>query len=210
MRITWHGHSCFTLETGEGSAVLDPYADGSVPGLPPLRLTADAVLCSHEHRAHNARETVALTGRSPGFQVETLSTFHDPEEGALRGENTVHILSAEGMRIAHLGDLGCDLTREQKERLRRVDVLMLPIGGYCTIHAHQARTLATPLFPRIILPMHYRSATNGYRFGCDVLGLLGNFTSVCPREALVYYKENRLEVTKHTRGQVALLTCPTA
>ena len=210
MRITWHGHSCFTLETAEGSVVLDPYADGSVPGLAPLRLTADAVLCSHEHQDHGAREVVALTGQTPAFGVETISTFHDPEGGALRGENTIHIISAEGMRVAHLGDLGCDLTPEQRERLRRVDVLMLPIGGYYTIDAHQARTLATPLFPRIILPMHYRSATNGYRFGYEVLGLLGNFTSVCPREALVYYKENSLEVTKSTRNQVALLTCPVA
>lgn len=209
MRLTWHGHSCFTIETAQGSVALDPYEDGSVPGLSPLSLTADMVLCSHEHRDHNAREAVALTGKTPTFDVEAISTFHDSEQGALRGENTVHIISAEGMRLAHLGDLGCDLTPEQKERLRRVDVLMLPIGGYYTIDAHQARTLATPLFPRIIVPMHYRSATNGYRFGYDVLGLLGNFTSVCPRESLVYHKSNTMEITKSTRNQVAVLTyCP--
>lgn len=209
MKLTWNGHSCFTLETEEGSVVLDPYADGKVPGLAPLRLTADLVLCSHEHRDHNAREVVTLTGKTPTFTVETISTFHDSEQGALRGENTIHIISAEGMRIAHLGDLGCELTAQQEERLRRVDVLMIPVGGYYTIDAHEARTLATPLFPRIIIPMHYRSATNGYRFGYDVLGLLGNFTSVCPRESLVYYKGNTMEITKSTRGQVAVLTyCP--
>lgn len=209
MKLTWNGHSCFTLEAAEGSVVLDPYADGKVPGLAPLRLTADMVLCSHEHRDHNAREVVTLTGRTPAFGVETIATFHDPKQGALRGENTIHIISAEGMRVAHLGDLGCELTAEQMERLRRVDVLMLPIGGYYTISAHQARTLATPLFPRIIIPMHYRSATAGYRFGYDELGLLGNFTSVCPRESLVYYKGNTMEITKSTHGQTAILTyCP--
>lgn len=206
MKLTWNGHSCFTLETAEGSVVLDPYGDGQVPGLAPLRLTADMVLCSHEHRDHSAREVVTLTGKTPTFTVETISTFHDPEQGALRGENTIHIISAEGMRIAHLGDLGCALTAKQEERLHRVDVLMIPVGGYYTISAYEARTLATPLFPRIIVPMHYRSATNGCRFGFEVLGLLGNFTSVCPRESLVYYKENSLEITKHTRGQVAILT----
>lgn len=209
MKLTWNGHSCFTLETAEGSVVLDPYADGQVPGLAPLRLRADMVLCSHEHRDHNAREVVTLTGNTPAFGVETISTFHDPENGALRGENTIHIISAEGMRIAHLGDLGCELTAQQEERLHRVDVLMVPVGGYYTISAHQARTLATPLFPRIIIPMHYRSATAGYRFGYDVLGLLGNFTSVCPRESLVYYKGNTMEITKNTPGQTAILTyCP--
>lgn len=209
MKLTWNGHSCFTLEAEEGTLVLDPYGDGQVPGLAPLRLTADMVLCSHEHRDHSAREVVTLTGRTPAFGVETISTYHSGEQGALRGENTIHIITAEGMRLAHLGDLGCELTAQQKDRLHRVDVLMLPVGGYCTISAHEARTLATPLFPRIIIPMHYRSATSGYRFGYDELGLLGNFTAVCPRESLVYYKGSTMEITKHTPGQTAILTyCP--
>jgi L-ascorbate metabolism protein UlaG (beta-lactamase superfamily) len=209
VKLTWNGHSCFTLEAEEGTLVLDPYGDGQVPGLAPLRLTADMVLCSHEHRDHSAREVVTLTGRTPAFGVETISTYHSGEQGALRGENTIHIITAEGMRLAHLGDLGCELTAQQKDRLHRVDVLMLPVGGYCTISAHEARTLATPLFPRIIIPMHYRSATSGYRFGYDELGLLGNFTAVCPRESLVYYKGSTMEITKHTPGQTAILTyCP--
>ena len=33
MQITWYGHACFLVETAEGSALLDPYAPGSVPGL---------------------------------------------------------------------------------------------------------------------------------------------------------------------------------
>lgn len=207
MKLTWNGHSCFTLETEEGSVVLDPYADGKVPGLAPLRLTADLVLCSHEHADHNAREVVALTGKAPAFGVETISTFHDPEQGALRGKNTIHIISAEGMRVAHLGDLGCELTPQQMEQLRGVDVLMIPVGGYYTIDAHQASTIATNLFAKIVVPMHYRSATNGYRFGYDVLGLLGNFTSLRPD--VVQYKGNSMEITKQTPGQIAVLTyCP--
>ena len=144
MKLTWNGHSCFTLETAEGSVVLDPYADGSVPGLAPLRLTADTVLCSHRHRDHNAREVVTLTGKTPTFGVETISTFHDPEQGALRGENTIHIISAEGMRFAHLGDLGCELTARQMDQLHRVDVLMIPVGGY--YHALPLRHKRIPVW----------------------------------------------------------------
>ena len=33
MKLTWYGHSCFLVESAEGSAVFDPYAPGSVPGL---------------------------------------------------------------------------------------------------------------------------------------------------------------------------------
>lgn len=207
MKLTWNGHSCFTLETAEGSVVLDPYADGKVPGLAPLRLTADMVLCSHEHADHNARELVTLTGKTTSFGVEAISTFHDPEQGALRGTNTIHIISAEGMRLAHLGDLGCELTSQQTKQLLGVDVLMIPTGGYYTIDAHQACTIAADLFPRIVVPMHYRSAAAGYPFGYDVLGLLDNFTTL--RTDVVRHKGNFMEITKETPGQTAVLTyCP--
>ena len=87
------------METAQGTVVFDPYEAGSVPGLPPLDLTADLVLCSHEHRDHNARESVHLTGQRTEVKVEQLDTFHDPERGALRGTNLIHIVTAEGMRL---------------------------------------------------------------------------------------------------------------
>ncbi|MBQ9721772.1 MAG: MBL fold metallo-hydrolase, partial [Oscillospiraceae bacterium] len=65
MKIRWYGHSCFLVETAEGSVVLDPYAPGSVPGLRLPPLTADAVSCSHGHSDHGWREGVRLTGRQP-------------------------------------------------------------------------------------------------------------------------------------------------
>ena len=40
MKLTWNGHSCFTLETANGTFVLDPYQEGSVPGYAPLQLAA--------------------------------------------------------------------------------------------------------------------------------------------------------------------------
>lgn len=73
MRLIWNGHSCFTLETAGGTVVVDPYLDGSVPGLAPIRLRADAVYCSHDHRDHGARELVALTGEKPDMAVETIT-----------------------------------------------------------------------------------------------------------------------------------------
>ena len=46
MKITWLDHSCFTVESQGCRIVLDPYKDGSVPGLAPVRVEADQVLCS--------------------------------------------------------------------------------------------------------------------------------------------------------------------
>lgn len=202
MRLIWNGHACFTVETAQGSLVFDPYQDNYVPGLPVLRLTADQVLCTHQHRDHGAREVVTLTGSTPTFQVESLSTWHDPEGGTLRGENTMFILSAEGMRLAHVGDLGCMPTPEQLERLQGVDVLLVPVGGFYTIDAQEAAQLVKAVRPRIVVPMHYRSATFGY----EVLATVEDYLALA--DNVIRYDTNALEITPHTPAQTAVLRCP--
>lgn len=200
MKLIWNGHSCFTLDTEQGSVVFDPYQDGSVPGLSPLRLRADLVLCSHGHQDHNATETVTLTGHAPSFQVESIPSYHDDHQGTLRGENTIHIISAEGMRLAHLGDLGCSLTPEQEARLKGLDALLVPVGGYYTIDAAQAQALVLALQPRVVVPMHYRSDSFGY----DVIAPLEPFLAL--RADVVRHPSNTLQLTADTPAQTAVLT----
>lgn len=174
MKLTWYGHSCFLLESGEGSIVFDPYAPGSVPGweLPALR--ADAVICSHGHRDHGWAGGVALTGGRFGGRILQISTFHDDRGGALRGGNTVTLAEADGLRAVHMGDIGCALTAEQIAALGRVDVLMIPVGGHYTVDAAGAWEIAKALAAPIILPMHYRGADFGY----DVIGPVEPFLAL--------------------------------
>ena len=200
MHITWLGHSCFRVESRGYTAVLDPYADGSVEGLLPVRETADLVLCSHEHGDHNARDLVTLReGKAPVFRVETISTYHDDQKGAKRGPNTIHILDDGVFRAAHAGDLGCALSGEELEKLKGLDVLMVPVGGYYTIDAAQARTLVNAVKPRIVIPMHYR----GQGFGFDVLAELEDYTRLCGD--VVRYGGSVLELTKDLPAQTAVL-----
>ena len=200
MNITWLGHSCFRVESRGYTAVLDPYADGSVEGLLPVRETADLVLCSHEHGDHNARDLVTLReGKAPVFRVETISTYHDDQKGAKRGPNTIHILDDGVFRAAHAGDLGCALSGEELEKLKGLDVLMVPVGGYYTIDAAQARALVNAVKPRIVIPMHYR----GEGFGFDVLAELEDFTRLCGD--VVHYGGSVLELTKDLPAQTAVL-----
>lgn len=202
MHLTWNGHSCFTLETQQGTVVLDPYRPGSVPGLPDLKLNADGVYCSHGHNDHAGAELVTLSGKGHTVQVEEIETYHDPEQGALRGKNTIRIFTAEGLRVAHLGDLGCELTPEQAERLTGLDALLLPVGGHYTIDAQQARKVVEQLKPRVAVPMHYR----GENFGYDVIGPLEDYLVLC--DDVVRYPGNTLELTADTPAQTAVLACP--
>lgn len=200
MKLTWHGHSCFTLETANGTFVLDPYQEGSVPGYAPLALAADAVLCSHEHRDHNGRDRVALSGKAPAVAVEEIHTFHDPEQGKLRGTDIIRIFSAEGLKAAHLGDLGCELEQAQKEKLKGLDLIMVPVGGFYTIDARQAKDLMDQLQPRVVVPMHYR----GEGFGYDVIAPLEDYLALC--DDVVRYDSDTLELTKDTPAQTAVLS----
>ena len=80
MKITWIGHSCFKIEEGGHSIVIDPYDDNYVPGLKPVRESAQVVLASHEHGDHNARNRVTLVPGGEGpFTITKIETYHDPE-----------------------------------------------------------------------------------------------------------------------------------
>ena len=173
MKITWIGHACFKVESEGFTVVFDPYENGYVPGLLPVNESANVVLCSHEHGDHNARHLIELKeGKSP-FKVKEIHTFHDPDKGTKRGPNTIHVLDDGKVRIAHFGDLGCELEEEQKKALEGLDVSLIPVGGFFTIDAVQAAKLVDEIRPKIIIPMHYRDDKQG--FGFDMIGTVDEF-----------------------------------
>lgn len=167
MIITCLAHAKFLMTLEDGTRVVtDPY-DAST-GYPVAPMAADLVLVSHQHHDHNAVDTlrdytllVDHSGDytlSTGVTVRAVPAWHDSQGGALRGQTLLFVLEAEGLRVAHLGDLGHVLTNEQVAALGRVDVLLLPVGGHFTIDAAQAKQVCEQLHPRVIVPMHYRTA----------------------------------------------------
>lgn len=78
MRIIWLGHSCFKIESREAVIIVDPYKDGSVPGLENVREHADLVICSHGHDDHSGTECVKVSGDlKPEIRITKIDTFHD-------------------------------------------------------------------------------------------------------------------------------------
>ena len=108
MRIVCQGHSKFliTLSTGY-RIVTDPF-DAST-GYPVGKTKADAVLVSHHHHDHDAVETVegytkvvdtaGVHTLEKDIQVTAVPSFHDPEQGKLRGTNLIMVLEAEGLKV---------------------------------------------------------------------------------------------------------------
>ena len=158
------GHSCFSLAYAGQRIVLDPYADGSVPGLEPVRTDAEFVFCSHEHDDHNGVQGVRLTepAPEPAFRVTELPVDHDHHGGSRRGKNIIRIFDFGALRVAHLGDLGRPLTAEEAKTLSGLDLVMIPVGGYYTIDAAEAKQVLEQIAPRVAVLMHYRTDGAGY------------------------------------------------
>ncbi len=203
MKITWIGHSCFKIDSKGYVVILDPYEDGSVDGLKPVREEANLVLCSHEHGDHNGRSCISMReGVSSPFTIERIETYHDDKKGAQRGPNTIHVLDDGECRVAHFGDLGCALSVEQEEKLQNLDVALIPVGGFFTIDAKQARETVERIQPRIVVPMHFRSGN----FGFNVLDTVDSYTRLCPQARMD--SGSVLEISKgmSAKGQTVVLT----
>ncbi len=163
MEIKWFGHSFFLITNSRGIRVaMDPFDETLGYRVP--RIRAEIVTVSHNHFDHDAPRMVK--GLHPVLKGEVerdihkihfkgIKTYHDRKKGKLRGENTVFIIETDGFRIVHLGDLGHTLAEDLRDKIGRVDVLFLPIGGVYTIEPQEAKIVMEELSPRITIPMHY-------------------------------------------------------
>lgn len=137
----------------------------------PNKFGADIALITHDHEDHNNLEIIKGTEISPepfiisgpgeyevkGVMIYGVPSFHDDENGTKLGDNTIYIIEAENMWLAHLGDLGQKkLSEKQLEHLEGVDILLIPIGGTYTIDAKTAGQIISEIEPRVIIPMHYK------------------------------------------------------
>ena len=163
MEITWYGQACFRLRDRGCTVVTDPYSPTLGLHLP--RIKATAVTVSHQHEDHNhvggirgSPYVISVPGEYEikGVFVIGVATWHDAQRGRLRGKNTAYLIEFEDLSICHLGDLGHLLDQEQVEQLGTADVLLVPVGGRCTISGTRAAELVGLLEPSIVIPMHYK------------------------------------------------------
>ncbi|HID32067.1 MAG TPA: MBL fold metallo-hydrolase [bacterium (Candidatus Stahlbacteria)] len=186
MEITFLGHAAFLIETEKGMRIItDPYRPGSFDnavGYGPITEAADIVTISHEHDDHNYTKDIsgnpeivrgAGSKEVKGIKITGFDSYHDPEKGALRGQNTIFVYEADGMRIGHLGDLGHVIDDQTAASIGPVDILFIPVGGFYTIDAGEAWQVVKKLNPKIVIPMHFKTEKLNFPiapvtdFACD-------------------------------------------
>jgi len=181
--ITWYGHSMFTLSFEDGPTVLtDPFEPGLWGMTYPIGPMdgIDMVTASHEHEDHNyallaTGNPAVLRGVSPstgvvtldrvveGVRFYTVETCHGTDIPCpLADANAVFVIEGNGLRVAHLGDLGHVLTDAQALAIGKLDVLLIRVGGGPTIEASRANQVISQLEPTVIIGMHYETPELGW------------------------------------------------
>lgn len=205
MKITWFGHACFLIETGDVKILTDPF--DSAVGYRVPNVVVDIITESHQHFDHNAHhlikgrfELVKDPGirQLKGVKIAGIKTFHDSESGTKRGQNIIFTFDVEDLRIAHLGDLGHILNQAQLDQIKPVDVLLLPVGGTFTIGPAEAKRVLDQISPHIAIPMHFK--TKYIKFD---IAPVEEFTKLC--ENVKYMSNNILEIDKQIKNQEKLI-----
>ena len=177
MKLQYLGHASFRLISEMGTTIVtDPY-DGKMTGFDMAHVRCDVVTVSHHHGDHDCMDGIlgnpavldeVISCAADDIAVESYETFHDDVKGAKRGKNLVFSFLVDGLKVVHVGDVGC-LDEEIVSKIKGCDVLLLPVGGTFTVDARGAKWYVDEVQPKIIVPMHYK--TNEHSFNVDGVGV---------------------------------------
>jgi len=170
MKIKWYGHSAFQITTEkEIRIIIDPYESGSFSGAlsyGKIEDQADIVLTSHDHADHNYTKDIkgkynhiskAGDHKIKDIKVKAIPCFHDSLGGKKGGSNLIFVITADGLNLVHMGDIGHSLDQELLKKIGKVDILLLPVGGFFTVDAVMAQKIMNDIKPSITVPMHYKT-----------------------------------------------------
>ncbi|MFH1196491.1 MAG: MBL fold metallo-hydrolase [bacterium] len=181
--ITYFGHSCFLISTSRGTNILTDPVDKfgyRIPG----NIIIDLVTVSHNHADHNAVNAVPgkpkilygidKNGKAPfqkflqmneafkDVQISNVSSNHFPPAHSPE-LNSIFVFEFDSIRIAHMGDIGLELTEEQIKKMGTIDILMIPVGGEYTVSLGDADKIIKQMKPQIaVIPMHYKTESTGF------------------------------------------------
>jgi len=168
LKIKWLGHAAFVITSDNGTRIItDPYTPQGGLSYGRIDEPAHIVTTTHGHFDHNNVSAVsgkpevirgAVSKEVRGVRIKGIPAFHDTSGGRQRGEIIIFTLVVDGIAVCHLGDIGHPLTREQISEVGKVDVLLIPVGGYYTVEPPVATQICSDLSPRVIIPMHFKTS----------------------------------------------------
>ena len=177
VRVKWWGQAAFHITASDGTRVVtDPYTP-ELLGYAPIRDEADLVIrSSHDDEAHcrsdliggdpaviDALEVALGPGQAEakGIRVEAILAAEGDNRppGEIPGQNGMYRWEMDGIRFAHMGDVGNPLTDAQQGFFEGTDVLLALAGGELVIDLPDLMEMIEFARPRLVIPMHFRTLT---------------------------------------------------
>ena len=174
VKITYIGHSTFTIESPGGVIAATDYNDYVRPFETPAIVTMNHAHSTHfTHRPDPGIRHVlrgwASGGRPPAHDVQERdmrvrnvpTNIRDGGATEFSG-NSIFVFEVAGLCIAHLGHLHHTLTPDHLKALGQVDIVMAAVDGAWTLDHDGIIEVMGQLQPKVVIPMHY--------FGENALG----------------------------------------
>jgi hypothetical protein len=152
------------------SIVVDPT---EMPLQEVVDINPAAIVSTHNHPDHNDA-VFAKTYDVPklfhkkgeiqtkDFNIYSIPSSHSGDTITGDGSNVIIVFEVDGLRIAHMGDIGqTSLTEEQLSELGEIDIAFMQFeNSYSAMTLDNAKgfTMMDQLKPKIIIPTHYTNA----------------------------------------------------
>lgn len=164
MVITYHNGSCFRIQFGDIILAFNP--PGKNSAIKSKRFGADVVFVTTNHEDMNGITEIGVGDRQPfviagpgeyevkdvfirGFSSQTLY-------GGESIENTVYMITLEGMNLCFTGALGVsELPAGMRQVMEHIDVLFVPVGGDGVLTGSEAAKLSVSIGPGVVIPVPF-------------------------------------------------------
>ncbi|CAN7504014.1 MBL fold metallo-hydrolase [Rhizobium sp. LjRoot30] len=169
VKITYLGHSTFSIETPAGTVVATDFNGWYRPARLPDVVTMNKAHSTHYTLAPDPGIQYVLHGWSdvPGEKADhdvvvgdtyvrnVTTDIRSWDSGGMEHDgNSIFIFEVAGLCIGHLGHLHHELTDAHYAEIGRLDILMVPVDGGLTMGADSMSRIVKRLHSSLILPMH--------------------------------------------------------
>ncbi|MDA2922624.1 MBL fold metallo-hydrolase [Patescibacteria group bacterium AH-259-L07] len=158
MTINWYGQSCFKIQEGQRTVLLDPYSPKKY-GLRGPQFKASVILVTdsddiEETQKKKSEKSFLVSG--PGeYEIQDIIVY-----GVLSSRDkeplTVYHFEIGGIKFGALGEINRALTDEELEALDGVEVLFVPVGGKTAMNNKGAIEIINALEPKLAIPSCFK------------------------------------------------------